>query len=81
MNRSTDRTSEYLGRRAVHHRHPTATAAANRLALETVARQAATSRHPFLRTLAARAQHQLTTTESLNTQRQAILSRLGGTPE
>lgn len=79
MNRVTDRTDLYVGRRAVHHRHPTATAAANRLALETVTRQAATSRHSFLRTLAARAQHQLTTPEITDTHRQAILSRLGGT--
>lgn len=81
MNRSTDRTDSYQRRRAVHHRHPSATAAANRLALDPVTRVAATSRHSFLRDLAARAAHQLTTTESLDTHRQAIRSRLGGTPE
>lgn len=81
MNRITDRTSDYLQRRARHHRHPHATAARNRLALEVVTRKAAMSSSSFLRALAARAAHQLSDSEALSSERQALQRRLGGTRE
>ena len=81
MNRITDRTDTYRARLAAHHRHETATAARNRLALETVTRKAATSSSSFLRALAARAAHQLSNSEALSSERQALQRRLGGTEQ
>ena len=78
MNRITDRTEHYRARLALHHRHPHATAARNRLALETVTRKAAMSSSSFLRALAARAAHQLSDSEALSSERQALQRRLGG---
>jgi len=81
MNRITDRTDTYRARLALHHRHPQATAARNRVALELVTRKAAMSSSSFLRALAARAAHQLSDSEALSSERQALQRRLGGTDE